>query len=248
MKSKIHDTSFCELAKQYKKNKIERMSKNILFLAFVMISQMNFGQITKSLGDFNKVTSFDQIEVLLIQGAENKIILNGNGAEEVELINKNGELKIRMPLTKLLSGDNVSATVYFKNIDAIEANEGSRISSEETFKAISFDIIAKEGSQIKINLNVDRLTVKSSNGSNVNLEGKAKNQDAIINSGGELDAENLITIQTIITANAGGEANVFATDLVDAKTRAGGNIKIYGKPKQINKKTVLGGTIKESNE
>ena len=222
------------------------MKKALLIL--VLITQFSFAQITKSLGDFNKVTAFDQIEVLLIQSDENKIILNGNGADEVELINKNGELKIRMPLTKLLSGDNVSATLYFKKIDAIEANEGSRISSQVVFKAIAFDIIAKEGSQIKLNLDVDKLTVRSSNGSNVNVSGKAKNQDAIINSGGELDAEDLITAQTSITANAGGEANIYATDFVDAKTRAGGNIKIYGKPKQINKKTVLGGTIKESNE
>ena len=219
-----------------------------LFLLILFIAQFSFAQITKPLGDFNKVTAFDQIEVLLIQSSENKIILNGNGSEEVELINKNGELKIRMPLTKLLSGDNVSATLYFKNIDAIEANEGSRISSEGTFKAIAFDIIAKEGSKIKLKLDADKLTVRSSNGSNVNVSGKAKNQDAITNSGGELDAEDLITTQTSITANAGGEANVYATDFVDAKTRAGGNIKIYGKPKQINKKTVLGGTIKESNE
>ncbi len=222
--------------------------KKILLIIFLMISQINFGQITKTLGDFNKITSFDQIEVLLIQGSENKLILTGYGSEEVEIINKNGELKIRMPLTKLLSGDNVSATLYFKNIDAIEANEGSRISSQEIFKAIAFDINAKEGSQIKLNLDVDKLTVKSSNGSNVNIEGKAKNQEAIINSGGELDAKELITQQTIITANAGGEANIYAIDFVDAKTRAGGNIIIYGKPKQINKKTVLGGTIKQNNE
>lgn len=221
--------------------------KNLLLL-ILFIVQFSFAQITKSLGDFNKVTAFDQMEVLLIESSENKIILNGNGSEEVELINKNGELKIRMPLTKLLSGDNVSVTLYFKNIDAIEANEGSRISSQAVFKAIAFDIIAKEGSQIKLNLDVDKLTVRSSNGSNVNVSGKAKNQDAITNSGGELDAEDLITTQTTITANAGGEANIYATDFVDAKTRAGGNIKIYGKPKQINKKTVLGGTIKESNE
>ena len=211
-----------------------------------MISQINFGQITKNLGDFNKVTSFDQIEVLLIKSSENKIILNGNGAEEVELINKNGELKIRMPLTKLLSGDNVSATVYFKNLDALEANEGSRVSSQDTLDGISFDIIAKEGSQIKLILNLDRLAVRSSNGSNVNLSGKAKNLDAIINSGGELDAENLKTTQTIITTNAGGEASVYATDYIDAKTRAGGNITIYGKPKKIDQKTVLGGTIKQN--
>ena len=211
-----------------------------------MVSQINVGQVTKSLGDFNKITSFDQIDVTLFQSSENKIILTGNGAEEVELINKNGELKIRMPLTKLLSGDNVSAMVYFKNIDAIEANEGSRISSDVVFKGMSFDIIAKEGSQIKIALNIDKLTVRSSNGSNVNLEGRAKIMDAITNSGGELDAKDLFTTQTSITANAGGDANVHATDFVDAKTRAGGNIKIYGKPKKIDQKSVLGGSITEN--
>jgi Putative auto-transporter adhesin, head GIN domain len=220
--------------------------KKIVLITFALVSQFVNSQITKNVGDFNKVTAFDQIDVELIQSNENKVILNGNGSEEVELVNKNGELKIRMPLTKLMSGDNISASVYFKKIDAIETNEGSRISSNEIFKTIAFDIIAKEGSKIKLLLNVDKLTVKSSGGSNVNLEGTASNQEAIINSGGELDAENLITKQTTVTTNAGGEANINATDFVDAKTRAGGNIKIYGKPKQINKKTVLGGTIIEN--
>lgn len=208
-----------------------------------MISQINFGQITKKLGDFNKVTSFDQIDVRLIQGTENKIILSGNGADEVELINKNGELKIRMPLSKTMNGDNISATVYFITIDAVEANEGSRISSEVIFEGLNFNIIAKEGAEIKLLLNVDSVTIKVSSGATVNLEGSAKNQDGLSNSGGHLVAKELVTLQTIITANAGGEATVYATDFVDAKVRAGGEIAIYGNPKRVNKKTILGGTI-----
>ena len=57
--------------------------------------------------------------------------------------------------------------------------------------------------------------------------------------------KNLITKQTTITGNAGGEADVYATDLVDAKVRAGGTILIYGKPKQINQKVVAGGSIEQ---
>ena len=41
-------------------------------------------------------------------------------------------------------------------------------------------------------------------------------------------------------------ADVYATDLVDAKTRAGGEITIYGKPKQINEKKIAGGTIEQA--
>lgn len=219
--------------------------KKIIF-SLLIFSQITFSQTEKKVGDFNKVTSFDQIDVILIQGNETKVILNGSGSEEVELVNKNGELKIRMPLTKIMSGDNVSATVYYKKIDAIEANEGSRISGETTIKATSFDIKAKEGAQIKVKLDVDKLTARVANGSTIHLEGKATNQDVLVNSGGVYEAEKLTTNQTVITSNAGGEADVYASDLVDAKVRAGGDITIYGKPKQINQKIVAGGSIEEA--
>ena len=222
------------------------MKKLVYFLLF--ISSISFSQTEKEVGNFNKVTSFDQIDVILIPSSENKVLLNGSGSNEVELVNKNGELKIRLPLTRLLSGDNILATVYYKKLDAVEANEGSRISSEATFNSTAFDIIAKEGSEIKIKIATERVTVKVSNGSKVQLEGKATNQDVLINSGGIYEAEKLITSQTIITANAGGEATVYATDFVDAKVRAGGDITIYGKPKQINQKIVAGGRIEEAKK
>lgn len=218
---------------------------NKLFLILLLFCSLVFSQQEKEVGDFNKVTSFDKIDVVLVQSNQNKVVLNGIGSEDVELVNKNGELKIRMRLTKLLSGDNVSATVYYKNIDAIEANEGSRIASDGTFKNTSFDVIAKEGSTVKIKLDVDKLTCRVANGSVVDIQGKARNQDVLVNSGGEYEAENLITNQTVITVNAGGDSNIYATDFVDAKVRAGGTISIFGKPKQINQKIIAGGTIEE---
>ena len=81
-----------------------------IILGFLLISSLGFAQIEKEVGDFNKVTSFDNIDVLLIQSNKNKVVLNGKDAEKVELVNKNGELKIRMPLLKLMQGDNISAT------------------------------------------------------------------------------------------------------------------------------------------
>ena len=138
-------------------------------------------------------------------------------------------------------------SVYFKKLDALEANEGSRIASKDEISAINFDIICKEGSEIKlINLQADRLQVRTSAGSIVTTKGMVKNQDILSNSGGKYDGQDCKTQQTVVTVNAGGIAQVYATDLVDAKTRAGGEIKIYGKPKQINEKKIAGGTIEQA--
>ncbi len=218
--------------------------KKVIF-SFLVFSQIVFSQTEKAVGDFNKVTSFDKIDVILIPSDENKVVLNGSGSDEVEVVNKNGELKIRMPLTQLLSGDNVSATVYFNDIDAVEANEGSRISCETTFDTTVFDIIAKEGSEITIKINVEKLNVRVANGSTVLISGSANNQDVIVNSGANYEAQKLKTKQTTVTSNAGGNANVYASNLVEAKVRAGGKIVIYGSPKQINQKIIAGGKIEE---
>ena len=207
---------------------------------------MAFAQETKNVGDFNKVTSFDRIDVLLVSSDENKVQLDGKGADEVEFVNKNGELKIRMPLTKLLGGDNISVTVYYKNLTAVEANEGSRIACGDKISSVVFDVIAKEGSEIKLILDVEKLNVRTANGSKVELEGTADIQDVLVNSGGIYEAEKLESKITTVSCNAGGEAAIFAINSVDAIVRAGGDITIFGNPKQINKKIIAGGTIEQA--
>ena len=215
---------------------------------FVLLStQIALSQITKNLGEFQKVTAFDQIDVTLVPGPDNKIILNGEGSKDVELINNNGELKIRMPVEKLLKGDAVSATVFYQDLRAVEANEGSRIASQEPIKTKNFEVIAKEGAEIVLNLTVEKLEAKASGGSKVRLEGTAEKQDLLVNSGANFDAEKLSSQEIIITVNAGGDSKVRASDLVEAKIRAAGTILIYGKPKQINKKTIAGGRIEEAD-
>jgi hypothetical protein len=221
--------------------------KKIVY-SLLLISSIAFAQTEKNVGDFTKVTAFDKIDVTLIPSTENKVKLIGKNYNEVELVNKNGELKIRMPLTKMLSGETISATVYYTKLEAVEANEGSRIGAKDAISALNFNIICKEGSEIKLtNLQADRLQVRVSQGSIVTVIGDVKNQDILSNSGGKYDGQDCKTQQTVVTVNAGGMANVYATDLVDAKTRAGGEITIYGKPKQIKEKKIAGGTIEQVN-
>lgn len=220
--------------------------KKIVYV-FVLFAHL-VGAQEKNVGDFNKVTAFDQIDVILIPATENKVLLNGSGSDQVEIINKNGELKIRMPLTKMLSGDNISATVYYRSIDAVEVNEGSHIGSESVIHARNFSLIAKEGGSLDLPLEVQKLQVRLNDGAQVNLSGQAVEQDVLLNAGAVYQAEQLHTSKTHITANAGAQAHIHATEYVEAKVRAGGSIIISGRPAVIDKKVVLGGSIREAAE
>jgi hypothetical protein len=219
--------------------------KKLVIIAFVFLSQLTNAQVTRNLGDFDEVKVFDKINVKLILSSENKVVITGDRANEVETVNKNGELKIRMPFPQLLSGNNIIVKLYFKNIESISASEGSSVTSEADFKQTMLDLNAKSGALINIEIDVEKVNVKASAGGIINISGKAINQDAAITSGGILKATDLHTTQTSISVAAGGKAEINAITLVDAKVKAGGSIFIYGKPKQINKEVFIGGTILE---
>lgn len=219
--------------------------KKLLIGAAILVAQMSFGQITKNLGDFDSVKVFDKLHVKLVQSSENKIVIKGARESEVEVVNKQGLLKLRMPFPKLLSGDDLDITLYYNNIELIDVNEGAMVSSTEAIKATAFKVSAQEGGKINVDLDVDKLKVSSVSGGEITLTGKATNQDASLGAGGFLLASKLVTSQTTVSVSAGGKADVNASTLVEAKVSAGGSIYIYGKPKQINQKTVFGGKIEE---
>jgi hypothetical protein len=217
--------------------------KKIILIAFVMFAQLNFGQTTIKLDNFDELKVFDQLNVTLVQSTENKVVVTGENESSFEAVNKNGVLKIRMRLTKMLSGDDTKVTLYFKNIKSIDANEGSVVSSKDIFKQTTVDVSSQEGAKIDVELDVENTTAKLSSGGIIKLYGKAVTQKTTINSGGIFYAKDLETAQTTVSISAGGSAEVNASTLVDAKVKAGGTITIFGNPKEIKEETFAGGTI-----
>jgi hypothetical protein len=216
-----------------------------LLVLFALVTQITFAQVTKDLGEFSDIKVYDRLTVNLISSTDNKIVITGNREGEVEVVNNNGELKLRMPFPKLLSGEDIAIKLYFKNIESISASEGSYVSSDANFKQTIMDLDAREGAEIKIDVDVEKVNVRAVTGGIIELSGKATNQDVKLMTGGILKSKELQTSQTTINVSAGGNAEIYATTLVDAKVRAGGFIYIYGSPKQINKETLFGGSIIE---
>ena len=218
----------------------------IILSVFLSVNAIAQGDIEKNIGDFDEIKVYDLINVELVKSNENKAVISGDNISDVELINKNGTLKIRMAIRKLLEGEDVSAKLYFKSIDDIDVNEGSYVICDSPFKQTAIKVNAIEGSEVRLVLDTKKANLRAVTGGILKIKGKATNSDVSLGTGGVLQAEDLQTVQTGIKITTGGEADIRASELVDAKVRAGGNITIYGSPQQINKSTTLGGSINES--
>ena len=212
----------------------------MLLLPLVMFSQRI---IDTEVGEFNKIKVFDLIEVNLIQSDENKIMIKGWNVDDIKWTNKNGTLKLRMQLDKKFQGEDTMIEVYYTDLDVIDGNEGAQITCNEMVQKSKIELRAQEGATIRIGMDVDYADIRAVTGGIVKASGLAKNQTVVINTGGIFEGRELRTSTTDVKISAGGEADVFASELVDVNVRAGGDVHVYGNPQTVNKRTLVGGRV-----
>ncbi|MDG4715240.1 head GIN domain-containing protein [Winogradskyella marincola] len=221
------------------------MKNYMLVLAFVLGLTANAQDtIEKTTSEFSTVKVYDLINLKMIKSDENKVIIAGDNKEDVQVINNNGKLKIRMKLEESYDGNDVVVKLYYTAVDVIDANEGANVVVNDALEQYEIDLKAQEGAEITATIKTTYANFRAVTGGIINVTGSSKNQDISIYTGGIFNGEEFTTQKTEVSVNAGGEAYVNASELADVRIKAGGNVYIYGKPKQINESKVLGGKVK----
>ncbi|MEH6406668.1 MAG: head GIN domain-containing protein [Leeuwenhoekiella sp.] len=220
--------------------------KNIKLLIVLFISGFAVAQNPRvqDVGDFNEVKVFDRMKVNLIKADENKVVISGQDIDDIELINKDGLLKIRMNIDKIFDGDHTFVEVHYKYLNVIDGNEGAEIVSNELIEQDRITLKSQEGAHIKAGLKVDFVDMRAVTGGILEVSGTATKQKIEVNTGGIFEGRDLHTEETEVRVQAGGEANIYASKLADVKIRAGGDVRIYGDPEEVLKDNFIGGRIK----
>ncbi len=220
------------------------MKKTLLILSFfittIVLSQ---NPLEKSVGDFNEVKVYDLIEVNLIQSKDNKVVIAGEDVQDVQVINKDGKLKIRMNLDQIFNGNKTFVEVHYTSLGIIDGNEGAVIVSNELIEQDEITLKAQEGARIKVGLDVDEVEIRAVTGGIIETRGRANSQDITLNTGGVYEGKSFETKSTKVNIKAAGEAEVNASKIVDATVRAGGDVIIYGNPETVKENTLFGGRI-----
>lgn len=215
-----------------------------LFTLCLSVSLLAQSPIVKKVGEFSEVKVFDLINLTMVKSDENKVVIEGKNRRDVEVINKNGKLKIRMNIEEIYDGNNTTVVLHYTSVDIIDANEGAKIEVEDTIEQFEIDLKTQEGAEIKADLKVSYGNFRAVTGGVITITGSSKNQDISIYTGGVFNGEDFVTKYTEVAVNAAGEAHINATEKVDVRIRAGGDVYIYGDPKQVDESRVFGGRIK----
>lgn len=218
--------------------------KHIYFIVFFVCTQV-FSQnsVTKTLGEFSELKVYDLINIELIKSDENKLIISGENKNDVSVTQKNNKLKIRMKLDKMFNGKNTNVKLYYTSIDEIDANEGVNINVKSKLKQYELTLRAQEGAQITASVDTKFLSVKSVTGGVVTTTGQTSKLNLTLRTGGVYEGSKTTAQNSSLFIKAGGEASVHTTNVLNVKIFSGGDVFVYGTPKQLKQNKLFGGRI-----
>ena len=122
-------------------------------------------------------------------------------------VNKDGVLKLRMPLEKKFRGEDTFIEVYYTDLKTIDANEGAQIVCNEQLEQDRIELRAQEGAQIEIGMKVRDAQMRAVTGGIIRASGLATNQVITINTGGVFEGRDLKTDFSSIKVSTGGKQN-----------------------------------------
>jgi len=221
------------------------MRKILFILTLVLGFNVNAQEtVEKTIGEFSTVKIYDLINLKMIKSDVNKVVISGKNRKDVEVINKNGKLKIRMDLRESYDGNDTVVILHYTSVDIIDANEGAKVTITSPIEQYEIDLKTQEGAEITAVLKTTYANFRAVTGGTINVTGTSKNQDISIYTGGVFNGEEFITERTEVSINAAGEAYINATERAEVRVKAGGDVFIYGNPKEVDESRVLGGRIK----
>jgi hypothetical protein len=148
-----------------------------------------------------------------------------------------------MKLDKMFNGEETNVKLYYTSVDKLDANEGAIITAKDPIKQYELELKAQEGGQISVQVNTKLLIAKSVTGGVIKTVGNTEKQQLNITTGGQYNGSKTEAQHTSLFIKAGGVAKVNTVKVLDVKIFSGGDVLIYGTPKQLKQNKLFGGRI-----
>jgi alpha-glucosidase (family GH31 glycosyl hydrolase) len=193
---------------------------------------------TRDVGDFAALDIALNVEVRLVQGAENKVVveIDDNLQKNIVSTNKNGKLTIeeKGSYTWKKSMDNALVTVYFKDINKLSAACNGKMSGSINHTGL-LSVELDSNGETTLALKAADLNIKTDCNGSVVFTGEAAKAIIANSNNGSFDAKNLKTEVLNLENSANGSTSVFARAGLNVNHSGNGSLNYYGNPakKQI---------------
>ena len=202
----------------------------------------------RTLPEFNSVEMSTAGKVYITYGTEQEVsvVVDQNIAEFITTSVHNGKLYIGTEHGVSLSNYKLIINLTMTDLEELVTSSSGDIIGKNKFTADRVGLVTNSSGDICLDLDADRLNTRISSSGDIYLSGSVVLHEATISSSGDLYAFNLVTSTTKINISSSGNAQVYASRLLDVRISSSGDLYYKGYP-TIYKSISSSGRIYDSN-
>lgn len=200
---------------------------------------------TRNLPDFRSVNMTTAGKVNITYGTEQaaSVTVDDNLVEHITTKVSHGKLVIGIEPNVQLSNLHLTVNLTMTDLEELMTSSAGSIEGQNRFEADFVSLVLSSAGHIILELQADELSSNLSSAGSLFLSGSIKEHQATVSSAGNLHAFNLLTETTKITVSSAGNAEVYASGLLDATISSTGSVYYKGNPTIHQTITSLGRLI-----
>ncbi|UNY98717.1 DUF2807 domain-containing protein [Zhouia spongiae] len=193
---------------------------------------------------FTIIDASEGVDVVVIQGKSTSVSVEAdeNIIDLIQTEIRNNELKIHTS-EQIGWAKSKKVFVTLPVITALESSSGADIETDGELNVESIKLDASSGSDIHVTLKANKIEANTSSGADIKIYGSTDDLYARASSGSDIKANNLSALNAYAKASSGADISVNCTELLDAKSSSGGDVKYSGNPKVVDKKGSFAGDV-----
>jgi|GEM_PF-440668 len=213
----------------------------VSIISLLIVGQMFAQDISRELGDFNFLRVKNALEIELIKGNENAVVITGvkpENADKIKTEITEGELFIGTE-GKVKSKNAIVVQLTYKNLRGIKQSGASEITMTNTYTTDKFSVEGSGAIEADLKLEVTDLNVDFSGASDIKLTGSATNFDLILSGASDLKAHEFIAQHIKVNVSGASDVKLHAAKSITGKATGASNINVQGNPevRAINSST-----------
>lgn len=200
----------------------------------------------RELDGFDSISVGGGIDVTIRQGAQFRVEVEADDAEDVSTVVRAGTLHVgrtRSLFGFFNWGTAGDVRVTLPSLRSVSASGGADVMSAGTITGDSLQIRASGGADVTMNVDVGFVEVQASGGSDVRLAGSAGMANVRTNGGSDTDARDFVADSADVQSSGGSDIAITVRNAIVARASGGSDILYLGDPVSVDVASSGGGDV-----
>lgn len=204
----------------------------------------------EAIGDITSVNvNFKQLRALDIAVGQVTLIQK-NGSPQIEikcaenirehLVQEFEDNEFYLGMDRGKNGDlGIKVIVYIEDIETISLSENARLICPDTFRTETITLKTNQSGSIQMPIQANQINAFTLGGSRIELDGSAKNLNAVVNNSGRIEAIDLNTDTVVANIGDAGKMEIAVNSSLTANLSSAGKLYYKGDPADLQKSGVI---------